>query len=293
MTATEARTVTIEHLRSMKARSEPIVVVTAFDHPSARVAERAGVDIVLVGDSAAMTVLGYPTTREVSLDEMLMMTRAVRRGLTTPMLIGDLPFHTYEDSDAHALETGRRFVDAGCVAVKLEGAGPMVDRVRALTHAGIPVMGHVGLTPQQVTSPAGYRARGRMAEEAISIVRDALDLERAGCFSLVVEAVAAPVADAIMAAVTVPVIGIGAGAAPDGHVLVFSDLVGLGEMHAARFVKRYANVDADMVEAVTRYASDIREHRYPGPEHGYAMPAEELARFRERLAAAQDAPSAV
>jgi 3-methyl-2-oxobutanoate hydroxymethyltransferase len=275
--------VTVARIREMKARAEPIVVVTVYDFPTARVAERAGVDISLVGDSAAMTVLGYPTTREVSLDEMLVMVRAARRGTTLPMLIGDLPFGTYESSDAQAVATSRRFADAGSDAVKLEGAGPMLERVRAIVAAGIPVMGHVGLTPQQVTEPGGYRARGRSADEAVAIVSDAVALERAGCFSLVVEAVATPVAEAVMAAVTIPVIGIGAGPAPDGQVLVLNDLLGLGESRVARFVKRYAELDTEMVDAVTRFAADIRTHRYPGPEHTYAMSAAELARFRELM----------
>ncbi len=276
---------TIERLREMKAHSEPIVVVTAFDYPSARVAERAGVDIVLVGDSAAMTVLGYATTREVSLDEMLVLVRAARRGTSAPFLIGDLPFGTYEGSNEIAVATSRLFMEAGCAAVKLEGAGVMTDRVRALTAAGIPVMGHVGLTPQKVTGPGGYRARGRTADEAAAIVRDAVALERAGCFSLVVEAVAAPVADVLMTRVSIPVIGIGAGPSPDGQVLVFHDLLGMGESHVARFVKRYAELDTEMVSAMTQYAADIRELRYPGPEHAYAMSGEELARFREHMGA--------
>jgi 3-methyl-2-oxobutanoate hydroxymethyltransferase len=276
--------VTIAELDAMKANGEPIVVVTAYDYPTARVAERAGVEIVLVGDSAAMTVLGYPSTREISIEEMLMLVRAVRRGTTTPYLIGDLPFGTYERSDRQAVETSQRFIDAGCDAVKLEGAGEMESRVRALTAAGIPVMGHVGLTPQQVTTPSGYKARGRTADEAAAIVRDAVALEDAGCCSLVVEAVASPVADAVMSRVGIPVIGIGAGGSTDGQVLVFNDLVGLGEGHMARFVKRYAEIDAAMVDAVSRFADDIRSRRYPGAEHTYSMSAEELARFQATLA---------
>jgi 3-methyl-2-oxobutanoate hydroxymethyltransferase len=273
--------VTIEALHEMKRRGQPIVMVTAYDYPSAHVAELAGVDISLVGDSAAMTVLGYPSTREVSLDEMLVLVRAARRGTVTPMLVGDMPFGTYELSDAVAVKTGQAFVDAGCAAVKLEGAGPMLDRVRALVGAGIPVMGHVGLTPQKVVTPSGYRARGRTAEEAAAIVKDAHLLEEAGCFSLVIEAVAAPVADAVMRAVSIPVIGIGAGAAPDGQVLVFNDLIGLTDTRLARFVKQYATVGSEMVRAVGEFADDVRSHRYPGPEHAYSMSGEELSRFRE------------
>jgi 3-methyl-2-oxobutanoate hydroxymethyltransferase len=280
---------TVADIAAMKRRGEPIVMVTAYDHPGARVLERAGVDVVLVGDSAAMTVLGYSTTRDVSLDEMLMLTRAVARGISTALLVGDMPFGTYEGDDATAVATARAFVDAGCDAVKLEGAGPMLDRVRAIVAAGIPVMGHVGLTPQGVLSPEGYRARGRTADEAMSIITDAVELEQAGAFSLVLEAVASPVADALTSAVTIPVIGIGAGPAPDGQVLVFHDLLGLTETHLARFVKQYADVGEMMRAGVSAFAADVRTHRYPAVQHTYAMSAEELARFRAMFA--ESAPS--
>jgi 3-methyl-2-oxobutanoate hydroxymethyltransferase len=273
---------TIEELTRLKERGQPIVMVTAFDYPSGRVAERAGVDIVLVGDSAGMTMLGYPSTRDVSLDEMLMLTRAVRRGVTHPLLIGDMPFGTYESSDDIAVASARKFAEAGCAGVKIEGAGPILSRVRAITSAGIPVMGHVGLKPQGVTNAEEYRARGRTADEAIAIVEDAVALERAGAFSIVVEAVASPVADELMKRVDIPVIGIGAGPAPDGQVLVYHDLTGWTESRPARFVKKYAAVGDLMVEAVASYAADVRHHRYPAPEHMYAMAADELARFRER-----------
>jgi 3-methyl-2-oxobutanoate hydroxymethyltransferase len=274
--------VTIDELARLKDRAQPIVMVTAFDFPSGRVAERAGVDIVLVGDSAAMTMLGYPSTREVSLDEMLMLTRAVRRGVTHPLLIGDMPFGTYEGSDAIAVASARKFVEAGCAGVKIEGTGPILSRVRAITAAGIPVMGHVGLKPQGVTNAEEYRARGRTADEAIAIIDDAVALEEAGAFAIVVEAVASPVGDALMHRVNIPIIGIGAGAGPDGQVLVFHDLTGWTETRPARFVKKYAGVGDVMVEAVSRYAADVRSRRYPAPEHAYGMAPDELARFKER-----------
>ncbi len=279
---TAALGMTIDELQRMKERAQPIVMVTAFDFASARVAERAGVDIVLVGDSAAMTMLGYPSTREVSLDEMLMLTRAVRRGVTHPLLVGDMPFGTYESSDAIAIASARKFIEAGCAGVKIEGAGPILARVRALTAAGIPVMGHVGLKPQGVANAEEYRARGRTADEAVAIVEDALALENAGAFSLVVEAVASPVADQLMRRVNIPVIGIGAGPAPDGQVLVFHDLTGWSESRPAKFVRKYAAAGDLMVEAVSAFAADVRAHRYPAPEHQYAMAADELARFKER-----------
>lgn len=273
---------TIGELQRMKERAQPIVMVTAFDYPSGRVAERAGVDVVLVGDSAAMTMLGYPSTREVSLEEMLMLTRAARRGVAHPLLIGDMPFGTYESSDTIAVASAKKFADAGCAGVKIEGAGPMLARVRAMTAAGIPVMGHVGLKPQGVMSAEEYRARGRTADEAMTIIEDAVALEEAGAFSIVVEAVASPVVDALMTRVDIPVIGIGAGPAPDGQVLVYHDLVGWTETRPAKFVRKYAAVGDLMVEAVTAYAADVRAHRYPAPEHMYGMSADELARFKER-----------
>jgi 3-methyl-2-oxobutanoate hydroxymethyltransferase len=273
---------TIDELTRMKERGQPIVMVTAFDYASGRVAERAGVDVVLVGDSAAQTMLGYSSTREVSLDEMLMLTRAVRRGVTHPLLVGDMPFGTYEPSDAVALASAKKFMDIGCAGVKMEGAGPILSRVRALTAAGIPVMGHVGLKPQGVTNLEEYRARGRTADEALAIIRDAVALEQAGAFAIVVEAVASPVADALMTRVNIPVIGIGAGPAPDGQVLVYHDLTGWTETRPARFVRKYAAVGDLMVEAVAAFAADVRSHKYPAPEHIYGMAADELARFKEK-----------
>jgi 3-methyl-2-oxobutanoate hydroxymethyltransferase len=273
----------IARLAELKQRGQRIVMVTAYDYPSARVVETAGVDVVLVGDSAATTVLGYQTTREVSLDEMLVLTRAVRRGLTSTPLIGDLPFGTYEESDARALETARSFMNAGCDGVKLEGAEARLDRVRALVRDGIPVMGHVGLEPQTVASPDGFRVRGRAADAAIKIIEDARALERAGCFALVVEAVPTVVADALTRRVSFPVIGIGASANADGQVLVYHDLLGLIDAKRPKFVKEYVALAGPMVAAIRRFAQDVRRGDFPAPEHGYAMPEAERARFLELL----------
>jgi 3-methyl-2-oxobutanoate hydroxymethyltransferase len=273
----------IARLGELKARGQRIVMVTAYDYPSARVVETAGVDVVLVGDSAATTVLGYQTTREVSLAEMLMLTRAVRRGLTATPLIGDLPFGTYEGSDADALATARAFMDAGCDGVKLEGADARVERVRALVRAGIPVMGHVGLEPQTVASPDGFRVRGRAADAAMKIITDARALEGAGCFALVVEAVPTVVADALTHRVSLPVIGIGASANADGQVLVYHDLLGLIDAKRPKFVKEYVALAGPMVAAIRRFAQDVRRGEFPAPEHGYAMPELERARFLELL----------
>src|SRR5437016_11203500 len=186
------QTVTLSKLAEKRQLGEPIVMITAYDYPSAQVAEEAGVDVVLVGDSGAMTVLGYPSTVPVSTDEMLMLAAAVRRGLQTPLLVADLPFGSYEASDEQAISTAQRFVkEAGCDAVKLERGGTSAQRARAIVDAGIPVMGHVGLTPQTATALGGYRRQGRTAERALQVARDALALQEAGCFSLVVEAIPA------------------------------------------------------------------------------------------------------
>jgi 3-methyl-2-oxobutanoate hydroxymethyltransferase len=276
--------VTLSVLAEKKALGEPIAMITAYDFPSAQVADAAGVDVVLVGDSAAMTVLGYDSTVPVTLEEMLMLAAAVRRGLTRPLLVGDMPFGSYEASDEVAVANAQRFVkEAGCDAVKLERGGQSADRARAIVAAGIPVMGHVGLTPQTATALGGYRSQGRTAERALEVVEDALALQEAGCFSVVFEAIPSEVTEAVMSEMQVPVIGIGAGAAADGQVLVFHDLLGIYDGHAARFVKRYANVRSAMVEAVARFADEVRERTYPEPVHGYTMAPDEAERLGELI----------
>jgi len=282
---TERLPVTLPRLTEMKRLGEPIVMVTAYDFPSARALEEAGVDIVLVGDSGAMTVLGYPSTVPVELDEMLMLSKAVRRGLRTPLLVGDMPFGSYERSDEQAIGTAVRFLkEAGCDAVKLEGGGSMsTARARAIVGAGIPVMGHVGLTPQTATALGGYRAQGRSADAAARVAADALALQDAGCFSIVFEAIPSQVAAELMTRIEIPVIGIGAGPATDGQVLVFHDLLGIREGLGARFVKRYADLQDEMVAGVTAFADDVRAKRYPEPQHGYSIEQQELDLFRERL----------
>ncbi len=284
-TTTERLPVTLPALAERKRLGEPIVMVTAYDFPSARAAEAAGVDLVLVGDSGAMTVLGYPTTVGVTVEEMLMLARAVRRGLRSPFLVGDLPFGSYEVSDADAVCTAVRFVkEAGCDAVKLEGGGPTsVARARAIVAAGIPVMGHVGLTPQTATALGGYRAQARSADAALRVAAEALALQEGGCFSIVFEAIPSGVCDAIMPRMEVPVIGIGAGPAADGQVLVFHDLLGIREGLGARFVKRYASLQEEMAAGIGAFADDVRARRYPAPEHGYSIEAEELRAFRAQL----------
>jgi 3-methyl-2-oxobutanoate hydroxymethyltransferase len=277
---------TLPLLMEKKRLGEPIVMVTAYDYPSARAVEAAGVDLVLVGDSAATTVLGYNATTPVDLEDMLVLARAARRGLTTPLLIGDLPFGSYEVSDEQAITTAMRMVkEAGCDAVKLEGGSEApAKRARAIVGAGIPVMGHVGLTPQTSTALGGWKAQGRTASAAARIAEEALALQQAGCFALVFEAIPSAVTEQLMALLEIPVIGIGAGPATDGQVLVFHDLLGIRDGLGARFVKRYANLQQEMNDGVRAYAEDVRARRYPGPEHTYSIDPAELAELQARLA---------
>lgn len=275
-----------ERMAVLKARTpvgQPLVMVTSYDALSARIADNAGVDFVLVGDSAATTVLGYANTRDVTMDEMLMLTRAARRGTTHALLVGDLPFGSYESNDAIALATARAFMDAGCDLIKLEGAGAMCARVRTLVAAGIPVVGHVGLLPQHASDSSQLRTQGKTALAATAIVRDALSLEQAGASLIVVEAVPSPVGAAIAKRVSVPVIGIGAGRDVDGQVLVYTDLLGLGDGHVPRFVRSYDNARERWVAAISAYAREVREGTFPSAAESYRMDAAELAEFEREL----------
>lgn len=268
----------------MKAERRPLVMVTAYDAPSGRLADEAGIDLVLVGDSAAMTVLGHDSTVPATMEEMLILTRAVAHAATRPLVVADMPFGSYQVSDEDAVRNAIRFVkDAGADAVKLEGAGPTVSRVQAIVGAGIPVMGHLGLTPQSATALGGYKAQGRTAEQALALHADARALEATGCFALVLEAVPAAVARRVSEALSIPTIGIGAGAGCDGQVLVWHDLLGLFHGRQARFVKRYAELGETIRGALVAYAADVRERRFPAEEHTYAMADEELALFEQAL----------
>ena len=271
-------------LADMKSRHERIVMVTAYDFPSGRLADAAGVEIVLVGDSAAMTILGHDSTVPATMDEMAMLTRAVARGAKRPIVVADMPLGSFQVSDEEALRNAVRFVkDAGADAVKVEGAGPTVSRVLALVGAGIPVMGHIGLTPQSATMLGGFRAQGRTAAKARQLLEDARTLEQAGCFSLVLEAVPAPVAARITEELTIPTIGIGSGRNCDGQVLVYHDLLGLYQGRSPRFVKRYAEVAETIQDALERYAADVRSGSFPEDEHTYSIPQEELEEFARYL----------
>ena len=261
-----------------------IVMVTAYDSSSAALADAAGIDVILVGDSAAMTMLGHTSTVPVTMDEMVMMTGAVTRSTRRALVVADMPFGAYQASDEEAVTNAVRLIkDGGADAVKVEGAGRTRRRIRAILGAGIPVMGHVGLTPQSVTKLGGYRARGRTAPEALAIHAAARTLERAGCFSVVLEAIPPQVAQQISAALTIPTIGIGAGAGCDGQVLVWHDLLGLTTGHVPRFVKAYAALSQTIDKALRDYAAEVRGGTFPAEVHTYGMAPDELASFEESL----------
>ena len=276
--------VSLPELAAMKPQGRKIVMITAYDAPGARLADEAGVDLVLVGDSAAMVVLGHDSTVPATMNEMIVLTRAARRGAHRALLVADMPFGSFQVSDSEALTNAIRFVkEADADAVKLEGGGASLSRVRAIVGAGIPVMGHIGLTPQSATMLGGYKAQGRTAAKARGLLADALALEAAGCFAIVLEAVPARVAERVSQALRIPTIGIGAGAGCDGQVLVWHDLLGITEGRAPKFVKRYANLAAEIRRALEAYVADIRGGTFPSDEHTYAISDEELALFEAEL----------
>jgi 3-methyl-2-oxobutanoate hydroxymethyltransferase len=276
--------INLPRLAEMKAAGEPIVMVTAYDYPSAKVAEEAGADLVLVGDTAAMVVLGYPGTETVSMDEMIVLGKAVRRGLDKALMVGDMPMGSYEASNELAVRSAQRLVkETGCQVVKLEAGGTSVERARAIVRAGIPVMGHVGLTPQTATALGGYKTQGKTAQGAIKLFEDALALQSVGCFAIVFEAVPAAVTEAIVERLEVPTIGIGAGPATAGQVLVYHDLLGITTGRTAKFVKRYAEIHDAMVAGVSEYAQEVRTRRFPEADHVYGVEPSELAELRSYL----------
>ncbi|HEX7582846.1 MAG TPA: 3-methyl-2-oxobutanoate hydroxymethyltransferase [Gaiellaceae bacterium] len=275
----------LPELMEMKRRGEKIVMVTAYDAPSGRLADAAGVDLILVGDSSGMVLHGRESTVAVSLDEIVFMTQWVTRGAKRPIVVADMPFGSYEVSNEQAVTNAVRLVkDAGADAVKLERGGTSIERARSIVAAGIPVMGHIGLTPQTATVLGGFKAQGRTADRAQQLVDDALALQDAGCFAIVLEAVPATVAKAVTAALAVPTIGIGAGGDTDGQVLVWHDMLGYYDGHAPRFVKRYADVGDTIVEALGRYADEVRSGAFPEEQHTYAMPEDERAAFEQTKA---------
>lgn len=284
--AAARRKVNVRSLQAKRDKGEPITMLTAYDYPSARLVDEAGVDMILVGDSLAMVVLGHENTLAVTLDEMLHHARAVRRGARFALLVGDLPFMTYQVSVEQALRSAGRYVqEGGMDAVKLEGGRHMAQTARCLVQAGIPVQGHIGLTPQSVNTLGGWRVQGKTAQAAMDLLDDALALEDAGVFSIVLESVPEAVAQAITERLTVPTIGIGAGQGTSGQVLVYHDLLGLHAGLSPRFVRRFAELGAASAAALQDYVSAVHGHQFPAEEHTYPMPEEELAAFREQLAA--------
>lgn len=268
--ADERKVVTVRELVGMKQRGERIVVLTCYDALFARLLEAAGVDILLVGDSVNEVLAGAETTLSATLDQMIYHTKIVRRGATRAMVVCDMPFLTYQVSREEAIRNaGRVMQETGCHGVKIEGGAPIAATTRALVDVGIPVMGHLGLTPQSVHALGGHRVQGRDERSAERLKADATALEQAGAFAVVLELVPAPLASQISKALTIPTIGIGAGPACDGQVLVLPDMLGLNERFTAKFVKRYAALAEDVREAVTLYAAEVREGRYPGPEHSF------------------------
>jgi len=283
MTATRPAAVTVPAVRARKVRpgegggSSPLVMVTAYDAPTARIADEAGVDIILVGDSVAMVVLGYDDTLQVSVDDMAHHTGAVARARPRALVVADLPWLSYHVSAEDTVQNAGRLIRAGAQAVKLEGGRKRVAMVAALVDAEIPVMGHIGLTPQSLHATGGYKVQGRDAAAAAALVDDAKALAAAGCFAIVLEGVPAPVARLVTEAVDVPTIGIGAGPSCDGQVLVFHDAVGLEDRVLPRFVRRYANLKADGVAAIGAYAADVRAGRFPSEAESYQLGDEAVA----------------
>lgn len=279
--------VTITTLATMRERGEKAVFITAYDYPTATFADRAGVDMILVGDSAAMTMLGLQNTLGIGMAEMLVFARAVSRAVTRAFVIGDMPFLSYQPSDECAVLSAGAFVgSAECDAVKCEGGARVAGRVRAMVDAGIAVMGHLGLTPQSLAQLSGYRVQGKSLSDANRILDDALALEDAGVFAILLEAMPAETAAYVRERVNVPVYGIGAGPHVDGQLIICNDILGsfVGDI-SPRFVKRYANLAAEIESAIRRYAEDVRAGRFPGPEHCYPIEGEERAaieRARQR-----------
>jgi 3-methyl-2-oxobutanoate hydroxymethyltransferase len=271
-------------LREKRERGEPITMVTAYDFPTARLADQAGVDAILVGDSLAMVVLGHPDTLSVTMDEMLHHARAVRRGASRALLIGDMPFMSYQADEAEAVRNAGRFLkEAGMEAVKLEGGRAVAPTVRRIVRAGIPVQGHVGLTPQSVNALGGWKVQARTAAAARALLDDALALEDAGCFSIVLESVPDRVAAHITERVKVPTIGIGAGPGTSGQVLVLHDMLGLFDRFTPRFVKRYADLGDTTRAAIEAFRADVEDGCFPAAEHSYTIDDEEWRAFLESV----------
>jgi len=274
-TTAERTKVTIPMLARMKAEGKKIRMITAYDYPTALLVDRAGIDIILVGDSLAMVVLGHENTVAVTMDEMLHHCRAVARGAKYPLLVGDMPFLSYQVDRREAVRNAGRFLkEGGMDVVKLEGGQEMADTVKAIVDAGIPVMGHIGLTPQSISKLGGFRVQGKSVEAAKKLLADAAALEEAGAFSIILEAVPDRLAKLITERVKIPTIGIGAGPHCDGQVLVIHDLIGLFDRFTPKFVKRYANIFPILTQALEQYRQEVLSGAFPGREHSFTMPDE-------------------
>jgi len=268
----------------MKRAGEKIAYLTSYDYPSAYFAEKAGMDMLLVGDSLGMVVLGYPTTVPVTMEEMIIHAKAVRRGAPNTFIIGDLPFMSYQESADQAVHNaGRFYKEAEVDAIKLEGGRRMADRIRAIVDSGMSVMGHIGLTPQSSGQLGGFKAQGRTAESALELMLDAKAVEKAGAFSLLWEAIPPEVGKAITESTKIPTLGIGAGVHCDGQVLIISDMLGAFEAFTPKFVKRYANLGEIMVKAFSEYITDVKTKKFPEEVHMYRMPPEEVKKFADML----------
>ena len=276
--------ITILDIQKAKQDGRKLVMVTAYDYPFGLMASEAGVDIVLVGDSLGMVVMGLDGTVEVTMEHMIHHIRAVSRGCKGPLIIGDMPFMSYNTSIREAIHNaGRLMKEGGCDAVKLEGGVDFAPTVEAIIKAGIPVQGHIGLTPQTASALGGFKMQGRDAAAAKQIIEDARALENAGVFSIILEAVPAPLGKLVAASVQVPVVGIGAGKDVDGQVLVTHDMVGLFDKFIPKFVKQYAQIRTVILEALEEYKKDVVNENFPGPEHSFKMPDAALAELKEML----------
>ncbi|TFH02473.1 MAG: 3-methyl-2-oxobutanoate hydroxymethyltransferase [Calditrichales bacterium] len=273
--------ITIPYLRNKKVNNQPITMLTAYDYPSAQLVDRSGMDIILVGDSLAMTVMGYPNTVSVTMDEMIHHCKMVARGTEHAFLIGDMPFMSYQTGPTDAIRNAGRFLkEGGMEAVKLEGGMAVTEVVKAIVGCGISVMGHIGLTPQSATKLGGYRVQGKTADAAQLLIADARALQDAGCFAIVLEAVPAQLAEIITAELYIPTIGIGAGKNCDGQVLVYHDLLGLYQHPTPKFVKQYANLNKTITDAVKQYCLDVQQRNFPTEEHGFKMNSQELKKIK-------------
>ncbi|RBW70253.1 3-methyl-2-oxobutanoate hydroxymethyltransferase [Bacillus taeanensis] len=263
--------------QKMKLNKEPIAMVTAYDYPSGKFAEQADVDVILVGDSVGMVALGYESTVFVTLEDMILHTKAVKRGAPNTFIVTDMPFMTYHSSVSETMENAKRLVQSGGAhAVKLEGAGEVIEMIDKLTSAGVPVVGHLGLTPQSVGVLGGYKVQGKEADEAKKLIEDAKEIEKAGAFAIVLECVPKQVAAIVSSELSIPTIGIGAGAETDGQVLVYHDVIGYGEHRVPKFVKQYYNVSADVQNAVKTYVREVKKKQFPQDEHSFTMKQEEI-----------------